>query len=135
MIKKWHPSVEGDFVLQNLEKNAKYILSINEYNDLGSKCKRVGGFYNPHDLKEAPGVKRFKADNKGKFERSFKNLPLSITGRDSIINRSCVLKKVRYEDSDSESESKHKNKKKDLTKCSLITWEPPYWTAGKSAHE
>lgn len=130
---EWHPSVEGNFMFKNLEKNAMYILSVNEYNDLGKKCKLVGGFYNPRDLKDAPGVKKFIADRNGKYEKPFKNLPLGISGRDSIINRSCVLKRIKGDDSDSDSEDEKKKKKKHYTKCALVNWEAPYW-AGSASH-
>jgi hypothetical protein len=123
----FHPTLEGEFYFENLKEHGNYILSINEFNDVGKKCKYVGGFYNPRDLKKAPGVKAFKTDEDGKFEKSFKNLPLSITGRDSIINRTCLLKKVKVERDDSDYDSDHKSKKHDFTKCAVITWEPPFW--------
>ena len=129
-----HPTLEGEFYFENLDKNANYILSVNEFNDIGKKCKYVGGFFNPQNLKKAPGIKAFKADEDGNYEKSFKNLPLSISGRDSIINRSCLLKKVKIERDDSDCESDHKSKK-DFTKCAVITWEPPYWAGAVQGYE
>ena len=128
---EYHPTLEGEFNFENLEEHGNYILSINEYNDVGKKCKYVGGFYNPRDLKKAPGVKAFKTDDHGNFEKSFKNLPLSITGRDSIINRTCLLKKVQANRDDSDYDSDRKHKKKEFTKCAVITWEPPFWAGAK----
>lgn len=61
------PRLTGDFDFKNLERNTKYRLSVHEYNDLGRKCKYIGEFYNPRDLKYAPGVKTFKTDCDGKF--------------------------------------------------------------------
>ena len=118
------PTLEGEFNFKRLEKNARYVISINEFNDVGRKCKYVGGFFNPNNLKAAPGVKAFKADDCGKFEKSFKNLPLAITTRNSIINRSCLLKKVTVPEScsDSENDHKHKKQQKEFTKCAVITW-------------
>ncbi len=132
-------TLEGEFSFKGLDKNAKYVVSINEYNDLGHKCKNVGDLFNPKNLKTAPGVKTFKTDKKGGFEKSFKNLQLSISGRDSIINRTCLLKKVKeshHSDSESsEDEGKKKKKRKEeFVKCAVITWEPPYW-AGASSKE
>jgi hypothetical protein len=125
--KKNPPTLEGEFNFKRLEKEAKYVISINEFNDVGRKCKYVGGFFNPNNLKAAPGVKAFKTDCDGNFEKSFKNLPLSITGRNSIINRSCLLKKVPVHHSDSEcSDNENKRKKQEFTKCAVITWEPNY---------
>ena len=132
---QYRPTLEGEFYFEHLVKNAKYVISVNEYNDVGNKCKYVGGFYNPQNLKAAPGVKAFKTDDHGNFEKSFKNLPLSISGRESIINRTCLLKKVPKNDSGSDSDSDHKHKKRDFTKCAVITWEPPYWAGAKLGYE
>ena len=76
-------------------------------------------------------MKAFKTDEDGNFEKSFKNLPLSITGRDSIINRTCLLKKVKAQRDDSDYDSDHKSKKNDFIKCAVITWEAPYWAGAK----
>lgn len=130
-----YPSLEGEFYFENLEKNTKYVLSINEYNNVGNKCKHVGEFYNPNHLKNAPGIKVFETDKKGKFEKSFKNLPLAIGSRDTIINRSCVLRKVKPERDHSDDEDDHKSKKKDFTKCAVITWEPPYFAGAALGYE
>jgi len=133
---EYFPTLEGEFVFEHLKEHGNYVLTINEYNDIGKKCKYVGGFYNPRNLKKAPGVKAFKADEDGKFEKSFKNLPLSITGRDSIINRSCVLKKVKVESDHSDSDDDHRKKKRDdFTKCAVITWEAPFWASGVTGYE
>lgn len=88
------PRLTGDFDFKNLEKNTKYRLSVHEYNDLGKKCRYIGEFYNPRDLKFAPGVKTFKTDCDGKFTKRFKKLSLSISTENSIINRSCFLEKI-----------------------------------------
>jgi hypothetical protein len=63
----YDPKLEGNFAMKNLDRDAEYILSIHEYNDLGRKCRYVGEFYNPRNFKHAPGVKKFKTDCDGKF--------------------------------------------------------------------
>ena len=109
------PKISGKFDFKNLEKNTNYRLSIHEFNDLGKKCKYVGTFFNPNDLKFAPGVKTFKTDCDGKYSKKFKNLGLSISTENSIINRSCVLEKIS-----------DKKCKKPFKKCNIIHWLPPY---------
>ncbi len=110
------PKLSGTFDLKNLEKNTKYRLSVHEYNDLGKKCKYVGTFFNPNDLRYAPGVKIFKTDGNGKYFKKFKGLGLSISTEHSIINRSCVLEKIS-----------DKNCKKPFKKCNIIHWHRPYF--------
>ena len=110
------PKISGRFDFKNLEKFTNYRLSIHEYNDLGKKCKYVGTFFNPNDLKFAPGVKSFKTDCDGKYSKKFKNLGLSISTENSIINRSCVLEKIS-----------DRKCKKPFKKCNTIHWLPPYF--------
>ena len=110
------PRISGKFEFKNLEKNTDYRLSVHEYNDLSKKCKYVGTFFNPRDLKYAPGVKVFKTDCNGNYNKKFKDLGLSLSTENSIINRSCVLEKIDK-----------KCKTKPFKKCNNIIWRPPFF--------
>jgi len=130
----YRPKLEGEFYFHGLEKDTKYVISVHEYNDISNKCQNIGGFYNPQHLKKAPGVKYFTTDKNGDFEKSFKNLDLAISTRDSIINRSCLLKKI-IEEPKKHDRKRGKKDCKEFSKCATITWEPPYWANAVNGYE
>ncbi len=86
-------NIKVNINLQGLQKNKKYGIVIHENGNVSNQCKKVGSVFSPPQGYLATLV----SNEKGQIDVTLNkvNLKVSGKGKNSIINRSCVIHKPK----------------------------------------
>jgi Cu/Zn superoxide dismutase len=84
--------------IRGLTPNRRYGIAIHESNNVRNQCRNVGAIFNPENRRPPTGaLATLNADRNGNISATLNNIALTITGskRQSIVDRSCVIRKPR----------------------------------------